>query len=99
MDASMRLGRAEEFKNYRATRRQTGRHRQQERQSFLGSWSDLDASVGTDNLFRSERAKVTLRLTGINLTNKEALYNFLSTFSGTHFVTPRAFQAQVGLTF
>lgn len=59
----------------------------------------FDASVGTDNLFRTEHTKVTLRLTGINLTNKEALYNFLSTFSGTHFVTPRAFQAQVGLTF
>jgi outer membrane receptor for Fe3+-dicitrate len=59
----------------------------------------FDASVGTDNLFRTERAKVTLRLTGINLTNKEALYNFLSTFSGTHFVTPRAYQAQLGITF
>jgi hypothetical protein len=59
----------------------------------------FDASVGTDNLFRTERAKVTLRLTGINLTNKEALYNFQSTFSGTHFVTPRAFQAQLGFTF
>ncbi|MEN3332357.1 MAG: hypothetical protein V7641_1722 [Blastocatellia bacterium] len=59
----------------------------------------FDASVGTDNLFRTERTKVTLRLTGINLTNKEALYNFLSTFSGTHFVTPRAFQAQLGITF
>ncbi len=59
----------------------------------------FDASIGTDNLFRTERAKVTLRLSGINLTNKEALYNFLSTFSGTHFVTPRAFQAQMGITF
>ncbi len=59
----------------------------------------FDASIGTDNLFRTERTKVTLRLTGINLTNKETLYNFLSTFSGTHFVTPRAFQAQVGITF
>jgi hypothetical protein len=59
----------------------------------------FDASIGTDNLFHTERAKVTLRLTGINLTNKEALYNFLSTFSGTHFVTPRAYQAQVGVTF
>jgi hypothetical protein len=59
----------------------------------------FDASVGTDNLFHTERAKVTLRLTGINLTNKEALYNFLSTFSGTHFVTPRAYQAQLGITF
>ena len=35
----------------------------------------------------------------VALANKEALYNFLSTFSGTHFVTPRAFSAQVGLVF
>jgi len=28
----------------------------------------------------------------INLTNKDALWNFLSTFSGTHFVTPRAYR-------
>ncbi|HKQ03721.1 MAG TPA: TonB-dependent receptor [Blastocatellia bacterium] len=59
----------------------------------------FDLSVGTDNLFRTERTKVTLRLTAANLTNKVALYNFLSTFSGTHFVPPRAFQAQMGITF
>jgi hypothetical protein len=59
----------------------------------------FDFSVGTDNLFRTEKAKVTLRFTGINLTNKVSLYNFLSTFSGTHFVTPRAFQVQAGVTF
>ncbi len=59
----------------------------------------FDFSVGTDNLLRTERAKLTLRFTGINITNKVALYNFLSTFSGTHFVTPRAFQVQVGVTF
>jgi hypothetical protein len=35
----------------------------------------------------------------INLTNKDALYNFLSSFSGTHFIMPRAYQAQVGVTF
>jgi hypothetical protein len=35
----------------------------------------------------------------INLTNKESLYNFLSTFSGTHFVTPRAYQVRLGVTF
>ena len=34
-----------------------------------------------------------------NLTNKDALYNFLSTFSGTHFVTPRAYQVHVGVRF
>jgi Carboxypeptidase regulatory-like domain len=59
----------------------------------------FDFSVGTDNLFRTERAHVTLRLTAANLTNKDALYNFLSTFSGTHFVPPRTFQAQMGITF
>ncbi|HEY3026151.1 MAG TPA: TonB-dependent receptor [Pyrinomonadaceae bacterium] len=59
----------------------------------------FDFSVGTDNLLRGEHTKVTLRFTGINITNKIALYNFLSTFSGTHFVTPRAFQLQAGVTF
>ena len=59
----------------------------------------FDFSVGTDNLLRGEHTKVTLRFTGINVTNKIALYNFLSTFSGTHFVTPRAFQIQAGVTF
>ena len=28
-----------------------------------------------------------------------ALYNFLSTFSGTHFVQPRAYQAAIGFVF
>jgi outer membrane receptor for Fe3+-dicitrate len=59
----------------------------------------FDMSVGTDNLLSTDRAKLTLRFTVINLTNKQALYNFLSTFSGTHFVTPRAFQGQIGVTF
>ncbi len=35
----------------------------------------------------------------MNLTNKVALYNFLSTFSGTHFVAPRNYQAAVTLEF
>lgn len=59
----------------------------------------FDFSMGTDNLLRTEHTKVTLRFTGINLTNKVTLYNFLSTFSGTHFVTPRTFQVQAGVTF
>jgi hypothetical protein len=59
----------------------------------------FDAALGVDNLFHGEKAKVSLRLTVINLTNKEALYNFLSTFSGTHFVTRRAIQFQVGIAF
>ena len=34
-----------------------------------------------------------------HVTRQEALYNFLSTFSGTHFVTPRAYQVQLGVSF
>ncbi len=59
----------------------------------------FDASVGEDNLFHGDRYKWSLRLTAINLTNKTALYNFLSTFSGTHFVTPRAYTAELGFHF
>ena len=59
----------------------------------------FDLGFGADNLFVSDKAKVRLRFSVINLTNKDALYNFLSTFSGTHFVTPRAYQLQVGVTF
>ena len=59
----------------------------------------FDMSVGEDNLFHGDRYKWSLRLTAINVTNKEALYNFLSTFSGTHFVTPRALTAELGFHF
>ena len=59
----------------------------------------LDLGLGVDNLFRSSTTKVRLRFSVINLTNKEALYNFLSTFTGTHFVTPRSYQFQVGVNF
>ena len=59
----------------------------------------FDASLGDDNLFGGERRKWSLRLTAVNFTNKYALYNFLSTFSGTHYVTPRALTAEVGFHF
>jgi hypothetical protein len=59
----------------------------------------FDVSVGEDNLFRGDHYKWSLRLTAINVTNKEALYNFLSTFSGTHFVTPRSLTAELGFHF
>jgi hypothetical protein len=59
----------------------------------------FDASVGEDNLFNTEKYKWSLRLTAVNITNKYALYNFLSTFSGTHYVTPRALTAEVGFHF
>jgi hypothetical protein len=59
----------------------------------------FDVGVGADNLLATGRTKLRVRFSVLNLTNKEALYNFLSTFSGTHFVTPRAYQLQVGVTF
>jgi hypothetical protein len=59
----------------------------------------FDLAVGHDNIFRGDKYKVSLRLTAINITNKVGLYNFLSTFSGTHFVTPRSYTAEVGFHF
>jgi hypothetical protein len=59
----------------------------------------FDLSVGDDNLFHKEKYKWSVQLTAINLTNKTALYNFLSTFSGTHYVTPRALTAELGFHF
>ncbi len=60
----------------------------------------FDLGAGTDNLFRrSEGTRVTLKFTVLNVTDKIALYNFLSTFSGTHFVAPRTYQAEVGVVF
>jgi hypothetical protein len=59
----------------------------------------FDMSVGHDNLFHGEKYKWSVQLTAINLANKYALYNFLSTFSGTHYVTPRALTAQLGFQF
>jgi hypothetical protein len=59
----------------------------------------FDASIGEDNIFNGDRYKWSLRLTAVNITNKYALYNFLSTFSGTHYVTPRAMTAEIGFHF
>jgi hypothetical protein len=60
----------------------------------------FNAGIGTDNLFHKESGpRWTLRFTVENLTNKLALYNFLSTFSGTHFVGPRTYQATIGYAF
>jgi hypothetical protein len=59
----------------------------------------FDASIGEDNLFNGDKKKWSLRLTAVNITNKYALYNFLSTFSGTHYVTPRAMTAEIGFHF
>ncbi len=65
----------------------------------IASRNLFDLSLGHDNLFHGDRYKWSLQLTAINIANEYALYNFLSTFSGTHYVTPRALTAQLGFHF
>ena len=59
----------------------------------------FDIAAGSDNLFNGDRYKWSLRFSVVNLTNKVALYNFISTFSGTHYVTPRAETIELGFHF
>ncbi len=59
----------------------------------------FDVAIGADNLWHSDKASLHVRLSVVNLANTIALYNFLSTFSGTHFVTPRAVRFEAGVRF
>jgi len=59
----------------------------------------FDMALGSDHLFGGDRYKWGARVTAINVTNKYALYNFLSTFSGTHYVTPQTLTAQITFSF
>jgi hypothetical protein len=65
----------------------------------IASRNLFDISVGHDNLFRGDKYKVSAQLTVINLANNYQLYNFLSTFSGTHYVTPRSLTAMIAFHF
>ena len=60
---------------------------------------DLFRALGTENPFHSEKVRWTARFSILNLTNKDAMYNFLSTCSGTHFVPPRTLRAELGVAF
>jgi hypothetical protein len=60
----------------------------------------FDAAFGWDDIRgKSEGPHWTAKFSVTNLTNVAALYNFLSTFSGTHWVPPRTFQAEIGYVF
>jgi hypothetical protein len=56
-------------------------------------------ALGHDNLFHGDRYKWSARVSMVNIANKEALYTFLSTFSGTHYVSPRAVTGTIGFHF
>ena len=65
----------------------------------IGARNLFDVSIGIDNLLRREKLKTSLKFTAVNITNEAALYNFLSTFSGTHWVTPRTYEVSLGWNF
>jgi hypothetical protein len=57
----------------------------------------FDAAVGCDNLWgKPEGRHWTGKFTVTNLSNVATLFDFLSTFSSTHWVPARTFQAEVG---
>ena len=66
--------------------------------SRLPDWFMVWFVVGL-GLFNGDKYRWSLRFTVINLTDKTALYNFLSTFSGTHYVTPRTETVELGFHF
>jgi len=59
----------------------------------------FDLAAGNQNLFHAERIRTVVRFTVLNLSNQASLYNFLSPFGGTHWVAPRAYQAELGWAF
>jgi hypothetical protein len=79
---------------------QTGQENDDHNPDRVKPRSLIDVGIGTDNLRHAEGPRrILLSLTVANLMNKVALYNFLSTFSGTHFVEPRSLRASIGFTF
>ena len=58
----------------------------------MSLWATTIFSTATDT-------SGVLQLTAINMANNYVLYNFLSTFSGTHYVTPARLTAQLGFHF
>jgi outer membrane receptor protein involved in Fe transport len=65
----------------------------------IASRNLFDVAIGQDNLFHGDKYKWSARITVVNLLDKEALYNFISTFSGTHYVSPRTLTATIGFHF
>ena len=67
--------------------------------SRITSRNLFDVAVGFDDIRHWEHYHLDGKIAVTNLTDKVALYNFLSSFSGTHFVTPRSVQAELKFRF
>jgi hypothetical protein len=59
----------------------------------------FDIALGAERLWTKDNYALGGKITVVNLADKVGLYNFLSSFSGTHFVTPRAIQAELKFRF
>jgi len=59
----------------------------------------FDVALGSESIWRRDHYSLGGKLTVVNLMDRVALYNFLSSFSGTHFVTPRSVQGEIALRF
>ena len=68
----------------------------------IASRNLFDMALGDDKLMHfgtGDRYRISATLTAINISNKYALYNFLSTFSGTHYVTPQSVTGELAFHF
>ena len=59
----------------------------------------FDLAVGADSLWKKDTYALSGKISVVNAENKVALYNFLSSFSGTHFVSPRVVQGELTFRF
>jgi len=59
----------------------------------------FDFAVGADSLWKKDTYALSGKISVVNTTNRAALYNFLSSFSGTHFVSPRILQGELTFHF
>ena len=59
----------------------------------------FDFALGSDSVWKKDEYSIGGKLTLVNAMNKVALYNFLSSFSGTHFVPPRTIEGQIAFHF
>lgn len=59
----------------------------------------FDVALGTDRLWAKDNYAIGAKFTVVNLMDNRALYNFLSSFSGTHFLTPRTIQMELSIHF
>jgi hypothetical protein len=59
----------------------------------------FDVALGSNGVLKKDHYSLGGKLTVVNLMNKVALYDFLSSFSGTHFITPRTLEAELTFHF